>query len=343
MNCRTLLLVAVLFVSSMTAEVLAAAKQFLWVTNAYGNDVHIVDVTTHRVIKRVEVGPNPHGIAAPDDAHVIYIAIENFKSPVGELLWVNPRTYKVEYRLPIGPKPNQLACTPDGRWIYVPCNDGKYWVIDGIERKVVKKITTGGRPHNTQAARNGRRMYLSPMGSPRRVTIVDVLGGHKVVGEIPFSNVVRPPALAPDESRYFQNIDGLIGFEVADIAKRKVVARIHHKVPGTLQAKPSRCHGLAVRPDQKEIWSCNVDHQLVHVHDITKKDYPEVATLKMIERVYWLCFTPDSRYAYISVRGANKVCVVETRTKKVVTHILVGETPKRSLVVVLPTKTAAGR
>ncbi|MDP7274704.1 MAG: hypothetical protein QF363_04445 [Planctomycetaceae bacterium] len=343
MNCRNLLLVAVVLASGISSEVHAAARQFLWVTNAYGNDLHVIDVTTHRVIKRVEVGPNPHGIAAPDDAHVVYIAIENFKSPVGELLWVNPRTFKVEFRLPIGPKPNQLACTPDGRWIYVPCNDGKYWVIDGIERKVVKKITTGGRPHNTQASRNGRRMYLSPMGSPRRVTIVDVLDGHKVIGAIPFSNVVRPPALAPDESRHFQHVDGLIGFEVADITKRKVVARIHHKVPDGLQDKPSRCHGLAVRPDQKEIWSCNVDHRLVHIHDITKKDYPQVTALKMVERAYWLCFSPDSRYAYISVRGANKVCVVETRTKKIVTHIPVGETPKRSLVIVLPTKAAAGR
>ena len=144
MSYRMLPLFAALLATSMTAEVQAAAKQFLWVTNAYGNDVHVVDVSTHRVIKRVEVGPNPHGIAAPDDAHVIYIAIENFKSPVGELLWVNPRTYKVEHRLPIGSKPNQLACTPDGRWVYVPCNDGKYWVIDGLHRKVVKKISTGG-------------------------------------------------------------------------------------------------------------------------------------------------------------------------------------------------------
>jgi len=343
MTCRILPLVAALLFSSMTADVHAAAKQFLWVTNAYGNDVHVIDVATHQVIKRVEVGPNPHGIAAPDDARVIYIAIENFKSPVGELLWVNPRTYKVEHRLPIGSKPNQLACTPDGRWVYVPCNDGKYWVIDGLHRKVVKKISTGGRPHNTQASRNGRRMYLSPMGNPHRVTIVDVLDGHKVIGEIPFSNVVRPPALAPDEGRFFQQVDGLIGFEVANIATRKVVARIKHKVPDSLQEKSSRCHGLAVRPDQKEIWSCNVDHHLVHVHDITKKDYPEVATLKMIEKIYWLCFTPDSRYAYISVRGANEICVVETSTKKIVAQIPVGRTPKRNLVIVLPTKAAAGR
>jgi len=173
------------------------------------------------------------------------------------------------------------------------------------------------------------------------VTIVDIKAGHKVIGEIPFSNSVRPPALAPDEKRYYQNVDGLIGFEVADIKSRKVIARVHHKIPQKLGAKASRSHGLAVRPDGKEIWSCNVEHGIVHVHDITSDKFPEIATLTMIERVYWLCFSPDSRFAYISVRGANKICVVDARSKKILKHIVVGDTPKRSLVIVLPEATAA--
>ncbi len=334
------------FVASCTLVIMTdstmAGKQFLWVTNSKGSDVHVIDTATHKVVKRIEVGPEPHGIAAPDDVHVVYLAIEKMRQPTGELLWVDPATYEITHRLEIGPEPNQLACTPDGRWVYVPCRDGNYWVIDGKKKEVVKKIFTGGRPHNTQAARNGKRMYLSPMGNPRRVTIVDVQDGHKVIGEIPFSNVVRPPALSADEKYYFQNIDGLLGFEVAEIDKRKVVAKIRHTIPKEFQTKASRCHGLAIRPDQKEIWSCNVEHRLVHVHDITKPDYPEIATLPMIGRIYWLCFTPDSKYAYISVRSESKVCVVECATKKVLSHIDVGDTPKRNLVIVLSDKVKAG-
>ena len=186
-----LMCLAVLMLSMQAAS--AAGKQYLWQTNSYGNDVHVIEVGSNKVLKRIVVGPEPHGIAAPDDASVVYIAIEAFKKPRGELVWVNPRTYEVEHRLDIGPKPNQLACTPDGKWVYVPCNDGHYWVIDGESRKVVEKIKTGGRPHNTQASRDGRWMYLSPMGNPKRVTIVDVKAGHKVVGHIPFSASVRPP------------------------------------------------------------------------------------------------------------------------------------------------------
>lgn len=311
------------------------AKDYLWQTNAYGNDVHIIDTETNKVVKHLEVGPQPHGIASPDDNSVVFIAIEAMKKPQGELIWVNPRTYEITHRMTIGPKPNQLACTPDGRWVYVPCSDGNYWVIDAKLKTVVTKIKTGGRPHNTQASRDGRFMHLSPMGKPRRVTIVDVQDDHKVVGHIPFSNSVRPPALAADYKRHFQHVDGLVGFEVGDIASRKMVKRVEHKIPEKYKGKRSRCHGLAIRPDQKEIWSCNVEHKTVHIHDLTKDDYPEIAAIQMIGRVYWLCFSPDSKRAYIGVRSKSKVCVVDTQTRKIITHVDVGNTPKRNLVISL--------
>ncbi len=328
---RSLLLV--LSIALATSVSNATAKQFLWQTNSYGDDVHVIDTETNKVVKHLVVGPQPHGICASDDASVVYIAIEAFKKPLGELIWVNPRTYEIEHRMEIGPQPNQLACTPDGRWVYVPCNDGNYWVIDGKERKLVKKIKTGGRPHNTQASRDGRYMHLSPMGSPKEVTIVDVKAGHKVVGTIPFSNSVRPPALSGDAKRHFQNIDGLIGFEVADVASRKMVKRVEHTIPEEFKGKRSRCHGLGIRPDQKEIWSCNVEHKLIHVHDITKDDYPELVSIPMVGRVYWICFSPDSKRAYAAVRSLRKVAVIDTATKKVITHIEVGNTPKRNLVI----------
>jgi YVTN family beta-propeller protein len=319
-----------------------AERQFVWVTNSAGNDVHVIDVATQQVVQRIEVGPQPHGIAAPDVPNVVYLSIEHMKEPNGELIWVNPATYKIEHRIQVGPEPNQIACTPDGKWVYVPCNDGKWWVIDGHERKVATKIHTGGRPHNTLASRDGKLMYLSPMGSPQRVLIVSVEKGHHLIGQIPFANITRPPALSSDGRRFYQQIDGLLGFQVADTESRSVIATVRDTIPAAFRDKPSRSHGIAIRPDQKEIWSCNVEHGLVHVHDLTKDDCPEIATIPMMGKVYWLCFTPDSKYAYISVRTGRKVCVVDAQSKKIVTHIDVGDTPKRDLVITLPETATAG-
>jgi DNA-binding beta-propeller fold protein YncE len=179
-------------------------------------------------------------------------------------------------------------------------------------------------------------MYLSPMGPPKRVTIVDVEKGHEVAGEIPFADSVRPPALSADNRLFFQHVDGLVGFQVADIAQRKVIATVRHEVPAELAGKSSRSHGLAIRPDQKELWSCDVEHKLVFVHDLTKPEFPQTQVIPMIGRVYWLCFSPDGKFCYVAVLSERKTCVVDCETKKVVSHIDVGNGPKRNLVITRP-------
>lgn len=338
MNLRSIfpVLLATLILTLAAGAGRAATQRQLWITNAYGNDVHIYDVATWKLIKRIEVGPNPHGISATQDGRTVHVAIENFGGQEGELIWIDTKDFKITDRIPIGPKPNENECTPDGKWIYIPCADGQYWVVDGENKKVVSKIKTGGRPHNTTISSDGKRMYLSPMGTPKRVTIVDIDGGHKVIGEIPFDNVVRPPSIDKQEKRFFQNIDGLTGFQVADIAKRKVIHTAQHTVLDKDQAKRTRCHGLCVRPDQQEIWSCNVEHQRLHVHELTSGEYKEVAAIDMPGRIYWVCFTPDSKYGFVSVRSKGQVAVVDCRTKKILHLLDAGREPKRTQVIDVP-------
>lgn len=334
MRIASLIIIALSIASSMAGA--AETHRQLWITNAYGNDVHIYDVATHELIRRIEVGPNPHGISATADGRTVHIALENFAGPKGELAWVDTATGKVTRRAPVGPKPNENECTPDGRWIYVPCEDGFYDVVDGETGKVATRIETGGRPHNTVISPDGKRMYLSPMGTPKAVTIVDIENGHKVIGKIPFGNVTRPPAISSDEKLFFQNIDGLLGFEVADIAARKVIRTIEHEIPEAKRAIESRCHGLSVRPDQQEIWSCDVEHNLVFVHEMTSGDYKQIATIDMPGRIYWVSFTPDSRYGYVSVRSDQKVAVVDCQTKEIVKLLDAGREPKRTQVIDVP-------
>ncbi len=317
-------------------ELSAGKQRQLWVTNAYGNDIHVFDVATFELIRRIEVGPNPHGISATADGRTAHVALENFRTDQGELVWIDTANGKITGRLKVGPLPNEIECTPDGKWIYVPCADEQWWVIDGQRKKVFTKIKTGGRPHNTVISPDGKRMYLSPMGSPKRVTIVDIGAGHKVLGAIPFDEVTRPPAISSDEKRFFQNIDGLLGFQVADIASRKVIATVKHRIPPEQQDVKSRCHGLGVRPDQREIWSCDVEHQVVYVHDLTSGGYEQTASVAMPGRIYWVSFTPDSKYAFVSVRSKHQIAVVDCESKRIVRLLDVGREPKRTQVIDVP-------
>jgi YVTN family beta-propeller protein len=333
-----LLLLGLLLTGPALAAEDSTARRKLYVTNSAGNDVAVYDLATNKKIATIEVGRHPHGIAVPAAQDFILVTIEGTKP--GQLVWIDPTTDKVTGRMNIGPAPNQLAVTPDGKFAYVPASDGHYEVIDLAKKKIVTRIRTGGRPHNTLCSRDGKRMYLAPMGSPKRVTVVDAVK-HKKIGEIPFSNVVRPIALDPDEKRLYANVDGLVGFEVADLKTRKKILRIPAELAGAHKKVASRSHGLGVRPDGKEVWECDVEHKEVHVYDLSADRPKQIATIPMGERVYWLTFSRDGKTCYVSVRGKDEVAVVDTASKKITRRLPAGKVPKRLIVVHVPEKKAA--
>src|SRR5207248_5906747 len=206
------------------------------------------------------------------------------------------------------------------KFAYVPASDGYYEVIDLAKAQIIKRIFTGGRPHNTICSSDGKRMYLAPMGAPKKVTVVDA-ATHEPIGEIPFSNVVRPIALSQDEKRLYAEVDGLVGLEVADVQSRKMIHRVSAELTKEQTKIGSRSHGLAIRPDQKEIWECDVEHHDVHIYDITGAKPKQIATVPIGSAVYWLTFRPDGKICYVSARGTDAVAAVDTETKKIVARL----------------------
>jgi YVTN family beta-propeller protein len=207
--------------------------------------------------------------------------------------------------------------------------------VDLAKFEIIARYYTGGQPHNTLCSPDGKRFYLAPQGDPKKVTVLEV-GTWKAVAEIPFSDAVRPVALTQDEKRLYACVDGLVGMEVADVPGHKMIHRIVDELTDEEKKVPSRSHGLAVRPDQQEVWECDVGHHEVHVYDISADKPRQMATVPIGSEVYWLTFRPDGKVCYVSARGGGQVVAVDADTKKVVARIPVGKEPKRLLVVTLP-------
>ena len=312
------------------AEPTAQASRKLYVTNSAGDDVTVIDLATNKPTGSIKVGLHPHGIATPADQSFLLVTVEGTEP--GRLVWIDPNTDKITRQMDVGPEPNQLAVTPDGKIAYVPVKDGNWQVIDLDKAKIIEQIFVGGRPHNTVCSPDGKRMYLAPMGNVKKVIIADTTT-HKPVGEIAFSSVVRPIALSKDEKRLFAEVDGLVGFEMADVPERKMIARVSDELTDDEKTVASRSHGIGLRPDQKELWECDVEHHEVHVYDLTGDKPKQTTTIPMGAAVYWLTFSPDGKTCYVAVRGHDEVAVVDTATKKVTDRIPVGREPKRLLVL----------
>ena len=51
-------------------------QQKLYVLSSAADDLTVIDVATSRVLKTIEVGKLPHGIAAPRSQDVLYVSAE---------------------------------------------------------------------------------------------------------------------------------------------------------------------------------------------------------------------------------------------------------------------------
>lgn len=337
-----------------SAQMSPRTQEQLWIVNTAGQDIHIYEVDTWRLLRVLNVGETPHGLIVSPDQRTAYTTPENLRSDeFGELVSINTRTQRITHRLRLDGRPNEGAITPDGRFLYLPDhNYGRWWVIDidpypqrptqPRPPQIVGEIVTGGRPHNTMT--DGRYMYLAPMNHSYTY-IADPLLGHQIIAAIDVAEDLGPRAGRPfdvseDGRRLYQSVDGMIGFKVVDIENRKVLREMHF--PGAVHEPgvgTSRTHGTAIRPDQREVWTSYMRGGQIAVYERESGEYELLSHLQMpgeVPHVYWVNFSPDSRYAYVALLQEKKMAVIDTETKEIVTLLETGDGPKRMMHISVP-------
>ena len=326
----------------------------LYILSSASDDMTVVDVATNKIIGAVTVGALPHGIAAPKSQTVLYVATE------GEdhgLTVVDPIKDKAVKRFRVfGKRPNEIDVTSDGRYIYLPAGgDCRYEVFDTVKEKIVAKIPVTGFPHNVVVSPDDRFMYLSAYdrGSRsaeevrkigecttlnKKIYVVDTRT-HKIAATIATEEAPRPIAVSPDGKRLYANTDNLLGFAILDLEERKLIHRVKYELTDEELATPSRSHGIGASPNNKEVWSTNINHGFVHVFDVTQNPPKQIAKLKTGRTPLWLTMTPDGRTVYVANAADDTISVFDAESKKERKRIQLpkGKAPKRMLVLRVPT------
>ena len=213
---------------------------------------------------------------------------------------------------------DRLALSPDGRTLFVPSFEGPHWtVVDAETGDVRTTIVTNSGAHNTVYGPDGRRVYLAGLKSP----LLDVADPvvNKVVQRIgPFSNVVRPFTVNGAQTLCFVNVNDLLGFEVGDLKTGKVLHKVEvtgfSKGPVKRHGCPS--HGVALTPDERELWLSDGANSMVHIFDARAMPPKQVASIKVRDQPGWITFSLDGRHAYPSTGE-----IVDTKTRRIVTAL----------------------
>jgi DNA-binding beta-propeller fold protein YncE len=211
---------------------------------------------------------------------------------------------------------DRLAVSPDGTTLYAPELGAPKWAVaDAATGALIATIDKPGTAHNTLFSDDGRHVYFEAQGNTRTMSVVDART-RAIVKEIgPFGNVVRPFTFNGRETRLFANINGLLGFEVADLASGAIV---HHvEVPGVTPGRspthgiPS--HGIAMTQDETEIWIADNANNYVRIFDATVMPPAFKTSVKVRDEPGWITFSIDGTRAYPSTGD-----VIDVRSKQIV-------------------------
>lgn len=301
-------------------------------TNAAGDNVHIIDPATNRVVDTIAGIPIAHGVTSHPDGSALY-----FSNEVDRTLDVVPAaTLRVTKKIPLTNRPNNVAITPDGRKLYVAIvAEGFVDVIDVRAEKVVKKIPTAGGVHNVFITPDGKHV-VAGMIPARTLTVINTTTDEPE-WSLEFDGGVRPMAFEKNADgstkRIFVQVSDYHGFYVVDFAKRAVVQKVMMpELPITrtnddgLQGSPG--HGLAVSPDGKTLWSTSKPNNYVYAWSLP--DLKFLGGVPVGSHPDWLSMTPDGKFLYSANAGSNDVSAIDTKAMKEVARIPVGQVPKRN-------------
>lgn len=219
---------------------------------------------------------------------------------------------------------DRMAVSPDGKIIYLPTVEKDHWhIVDALTGDVIKALEVRSGAHNTIFSPTGRHVYLAGLQSPM-LNIADART-HTLLKPVgPFSSVIRPFTINSAETMCFVNVNGLLGFEVGDLRTGRMTHRV--EVPDYKQGpvKRHKCpsHGVALTPDETEVWVVDAHNQRVHIFDITgmtARTPPKMVASIRLERDEpgWITFSIDGRYAYPSSGE-----VIDAKTRKIVTALV---------------------
>ncbi len=257
------------------------------------------------------------GVAASPVTNLIYVAAR------GRLAAIDLGTDKMVWSVTLDGKCcERPQVTPDGKLVVVGSDLQDYWYeLDAATGKLIGKLNAPESPnsHNLNLSADGKTAFMSP--NNKVMTISDI-GSRKIIKTIRFPDNIRVFVLNKDSSKIYANNNNFLGFLIADVASGEVTKRVeitsvnwHAKWDVTPRPRiPHGCpsHGIALTPDEKEIWVADGLFNKLHIFSNTD-DPKEIDTIDMSAGPFWMTFGLDAKTAYVSSGD-----IVDIATHKIV-------------------------
>lgn len=313
-----------------------AQKELIYVTlpgtlegswDQTGNGIVVLDAKdNYNFIKRiptwdVPASRNPEqvaGVTASPVTQMIYVATR------GRLgAWDLTTEKKVWENAYDGQCCERPQISPDGSFLYVGSDLKDFWyVVNPKTGELITKVQSPLSPnaHNLNLSLDGKLAFMSPNG--KVMGIADTTA-HKLMKTIAFPDNIRVFVINHDASLIYSNTNNLLGFVIADVKSGQIIQKVEVQGYGwpekwniTPRPRiPHGCpsHGIALTPDEKEIWLADGINNYIHIFDNTKMPPKQMESIKTTAGPYWITVGLDGKLAYVSSGD-----IIDMKTHKII-------------------------
>jgi DNA-binding beta-propeller fold protein YncE len=212
--------------------------------------------------------------------------------------------------------------TPDGKIIVVGSDLQDYWYeVDAKTGRLLAKLEAPQSfgAHNLNLSADGKTAFMAPNG---KVMTISDIQSRKIIRTIAFPDNIRVFVLNKDSSRIYTNQNNFMGFLIADVATGKIIKTVEvtsvdwrsvwNATPRPTIPHGCPSHGIALTPDESEIWLADGIFKKIHIFSNT--DEPkEIDTIDTPGGTFWITFGLDGKLAY-----ASSGDVIDVKTHKIV-------------------------
>ena len=326
-------------------------------SNNAGTVHHLIDPTINRVVGVIRGCPHAHNLTTHPDGRYYYCANEQEKT----VDVFDTVTLKLVQQITLSERPNKIVVNKKYGKLYAgirnraPGNRALVDVIDIGTHRLVRSIEVHHPVHNTYVTPDDRFVVAGLSGDVEpgepTIQVIDAatdrvvrhmeLTGYRQYGRT--THEVRPMAFEANADgstkRMFAQATGINAVWVIDWATGKVVDMLWPPpLPPWQQnadgIQTGDMHGLEILPNRSALWaSSRLDSR---IYGWTLPDLKYIGAVEVGPTANWMTPTPDSRFMYVAISGADHTVAVDLQKLAIVATIKTGARPARISTAILP-------
>lgn len=304
---------------SLFSAAFTAQAETVFVTLEKDNALAVLDPMTGQLIKTIDIGQRPRGIAISPDNKYLYIATSDDNT----VKIIDAETYKEVGQLPSGEDPETFALNPKGDRLYVSNEDDNLvTVIDIPSKKAIAQIKVGVEPEGI-AVSPDNQWVVSASETTNMIHWIDAKT-NKIVENTLVDPRPRAAAFTADNSQLWVTSEIAGTLMILDTKTKKIIKTIRLDIPGVTADK---IQPVGVVIDKASRWGYVAIGPANRVIVVNAQTFELEKFLLVGSRVWNLAFSPDEKRLYTTNGKSNDVSIIDLENHKVVKSVGVGRFP----------------